>query len=151
MVLASLLFGIGLGIYFGIAEDSIKMFIKEGIAAHPTLHDTKSADKLWRYVQRAHFHASGISGFSIGLIILVVLSSLRRNVKTITAILIGLGGLYPLSWFSMFLLGPSIGRSAAHDHFITEFLVYVGTGGLLIGIGILCANILLGSLSQKRG
>ena len=71
-------------------------------------------------------------------------SSLKNCWKKYTAILIGLGGLYSLSWFSMFVLAPSIGRNAAHHHIITEVLAYCGVGGLLLGITILSANLFLG-------
>jgi len=57
---------------------------------------------------------------------------------------VGLGGLYPLSWFSMFILAPSIGRGAAHHHIVTEMFTYIGVGSLLAGIAILCANLFLG-------
>ena len=65
-----------------------------------------------------------------------------------TAFLIGLGGLYPLSWFTMFLLAPSIGRDAAHAHTVTELLTYIGVGGLMLGLAILLANIFLGLLGE---
>ena len=70
-----------------------------------------------------------------------MLSSLKKELKKSASILIGLGGLYPLSWFTMFILAPSIGRSAAHHHLITEIFTYIGVAGLLLGIAILCANL----------
>lgn len=144
LVMLTLIFGISLGVGFGISEDTVKSFISEGVLAHPSLHDANSNSKIWRYAQRAHFHATGIAAFSIGLIVLVMFSSLNDFCKKYTAILISLGGLYPLAWFSMFVLAPSIGRSAAHHHIITEVLTYCGVGGLLLGIIILSANLFLG-------
>ncbi len=141
LVMLTLIFGISLGMSFGIYEDSIQAYIAEGVAAHPEVHDDKSNSKIWRYAQRAHFHATGIAAFSIGLVILVMFSSLKKKLKTTAAILIGLAGLYPLAWFTMFLLAPSIGRDAAHGHIITEMFTYVGIGGLLLGIAILSANL----------
>lgn len=47
-------------------------YVTQGIAAHPELHDAKSPEKIWCYVQRAHFHATGIAAFSIGLLLLGV-------------------------------------------------------------------------------
>lgn len=149
LVILSLVFGIAMGIYFGVAEDSVKSYISEGVAAHPEVHDTKSKSKIWRYAQRAHFHANGIAAFSIGLIILTLFSSLKKPLKKLTAILIGLGGLYPLSWFSMFILAPSIGRSAAHHHFITEAFTYIGVTTLLLGIFLLSANLFLELFSDN--
>lgn len=143
LVMLALIFGIGLGVSFGVAEDSIQSYISEGVALHPDVHDDKSSSKIWRYAQRAHFHATGIAAFSIGLVLLIMFSSLKRKLKTAASILVGLGGLYPLSWFTMFILSPSIGRSAAHHHIMTEMLTYIGVGGLLLGIAILCANLFL--------
>jgi len=143
LVMLTLLFGIGLGVGFGVAEDSFQSYISSGVAANPSVHDAKSEHKIWRYAQRAHFHATGISAFSLGLVLLIMLSSLKRKLKTVASTLVGLSGFYPMSWFSMFLLSPSIGRSAAHNHIITEMFTYIGVGGLLLGIAILCANLFL--------
>jgi len=144
LTLLLLLFGLTMGIGFGIAEDSFKDFIAQGVAANPDLHDDKSISKIWRYAQRAHFHATGIAAFSLGLILLVLFSRLKDSMKTIASTAIGLVGLYPLAWFTMFILSPSMGRSAAHHHIITELFTYIGTGGLLIGIAILLGNLFLG-------
>ena len=144
LVMLTLVFGIGLGVTFGISEDSVKSYISEGVTAHPDVHDEQSTGKIWRYAQRAHFHATGIAAFSIGLILLVMHSSLRSGLKKASSILIGLGGLYPLSWLTMFILAPGIGRSDAHHHVMTEIFTYLGVGGLLLGLLILCGNLFLG-------
>jgi len=144
LVMLTLIFGIGMGVVFGVNEDSVKSYITEGVAAHPDVHDDQSSSKIWRYAQRAHFHATGIAAFSIGLLLLIMHSSLGSKLKAVAAVLVGLGGAYPLAWFSMFVLAPSIGRSAAHHHIVTEMFTYIGVGGLLTGIAILCANMFLG-------
>ena len=149
LVILALIFGIGMGVAFGVAEDSFKSYVADGIAAHADVHDEKSQDKIWRYAQRAHFHSEGIAAFSIGVLVLIMFSSLKRRLKKISSILVGLGGLYPLSWFTMFLLAPSIGREAAHHHIVTETVTYLGVGGLLLGIGILCANLFLGMFRES--
>jgi len=148
LVMLTLLFGIGLGVGFGVAEESIQTYISDGVASHAGMHDEKSNGKIWRYAQRAHFHAVGIAAFSIGLVLLVMFSTLKNNLKTVAAVLIGLGGFYPLSWFTMFILAPSLGRSAAHNHIITEIFVYIGVGGLLAGIAMLCANLFFDFFSE---
>ena len=147
-VMMTLIFGIGMGTLFGVAENRVHSYISSGISANEELHDEVSQNKIWRYAQRSHFHATGIAAFSIGLVLLIMFSSLKNNLKAGASFLVGLGGLYPLSWFSMFLLAPSIGRKAAHDHIVTELLVYVGVGGLLLGIAILCANLFLGMFRE---
>jgi len=144
ITLLLLIFGIGMGIAFGVFEDSFKDYIAQGIAANPELHDQKSPSKIWRYAQRAHFHATGIGAFSLVLMLLVLFSSLKDSLKATASVLISLVGLYPLAWFSMFWLSPSLGRSAAHGHIITELLTYIGIGGLLLGLAILIGNIFFG-------
>jgi len=148
LVMAGLLFGVGMGIVFGVNEDAYQNYIAQGIAANPEVHDAKSPDKIWRYAQRAHFHATGIAAFSLGLVILVMFSTLKAKYKKVSAILLGLSSFYPLSWLNMFLLAPSIGRGAAHAHILTEIFAYTGVGGLLLGLLFLCANIFLGLLRE---
>ena len=144
IVLLGLFFNIGLGISFGLNEDAYKDYVAEGVASHPELHDEASKDKIWRYALRTHFHAGGIAAFCLGLIILVMFSDLSAKLKTASAILVGLGAFYPLSWLSMFFLSPSIGRSAAHEHIVTQIFTYIGVGGLLLGSFFLIANLYLG-------
>jgi hypothetical protein len=150
LVMLGLLFGIGLGVTFGVNEAFFETYVAQGIAAHPGLHDANSPEKIWRYAQRAHFHATGIAAFSIGLLLLVSASSLKQRFKAITAVFIGLGGLYPLAWLTMFIIAPSIGRDAAHAHPVTELLTYIGVGGLLLGIAILLANLFLGLFGEPN-
>lgn len=149
LVLLGLMFGVGMGILFGLNEDMYKAYIKQGIEANPAVHDAKSADKIWRYAQRAHFHGTGIAAFSLGLILLTMLSGMKSRYKKVSAIFLGLSSLYPLSWLTMFLLAPSIGRGLAHEHFLTELFVYTGVGGLLIGGAFLCGNLFLGFFREE--
>ena len=149
LVLLGLLFGVGMGISFGVNEDAYKDFIAEGIKAHPAAHDEKSKDKIWRYAQRTHFHATGISAFSLGLIILLILSDMRKKLKAASSILIGLGSFYPLSWFTMFLLAPSMGRGPAHEHILTNIFTYISVVGLLLGGLLLSANLFLGFFRRE--
>lgn len=148
LVLAGLIFGIGLGITFGANEDLFKNYVAEGVAAHPRIHDENSESKIWRYAQRAHFHATGIAAFSIGLLLLVAGSSLSSRLKKVAAVLIGLGSLYPLAWLNMFLVAPTVGRHAAHEHILTEVLIYIGVGALLTGLGLLLVNLFFDVFSE---
>ncbi len=127
-----------------------KDYVAQGITTHPDVHDAKSQSKIWRYAQRAHFHSTGIAAFSIGLLLLVAISSLKRKLKKISSTLIGLGFLYPFAWLSMFFLAPSLGRDAAHSHIITEILTYAGVGGLVAGFLILTSNLFFGWFQSER-
>ena len=151
LVLFGLAFGILMGIGFGANESAFENYIAQGVSAHPEVHDAKSQGKIWRYAQRAHFHANGIAAFSIGLLLLVAASNLNRKMKKTSSILIGLGSLYPLAWLTMFLLSPSLGREAAHGHIVTELFTFTGVVTLVAGFAILSGNLFLGLFSDDTG
>jgi hypothetical protein len=140
----TLLLGIGMGILFGVNEDGVKDYINEGVYAHAQVHDQNSQSKIWRYAQRAHFHATGVGGFALGMILLVGATPMTRRLKATASTLIGVGSLYPLAWLSMFLLAPSIGRGAAHDALITQTITQITVFSLLVGLGVLLAHLLFG-------
>jgi hypothetical protein len=106
----TLIFGISMGVLFGANEDGVQEYISEGTATHQSLHDGKSRSNIWRYAQRAHFHATGVSAFALVLILITGSISLSRHGKFIASTLTGVGSLYPLSWLGMFPLSPSLGR-----------------------------------------
>jgi hypothetical protein len=141
LVMLCLAFGIGMGITFGVNEDMYKNRIAEQVAANPQVHDESSESKIWRYAQRAHFHATGIAAFSLGLLLLLLQADMKAGTRKLASILLGLGALYPLAWFNMYLLAPSIGRGAAHHHIMTEVFTYIGVGGLVLGLLMLLANL----------
>ena len=143
LTLLGLAIGVAMGVAFGIFEDSFKTYIASGLKQFPSVHDAASKDKIWRYAHRAHFHATGVAGFSIGLIVLIMFSSLRQRMKSIAAVLVGLGSLYPLAWLNMFVMAPIIGREPAHHHIVTEILTYIGVGGLVAGMALVFANLFL--------
>ncbi len=149
LAILTLLFGIFMGVSFGVNEDAYKDGIKEGVATHQALHDGKSAKKIWRYAQRAHFHATGIGAFTLGLILLLALTNMQFCIKRASSILIGMGGFYPLAWYSMYQLAPSMGRHAAHESLPVVAFTYIGVGGLMLGLLLLIGHLLLGLFSVK--
>jgi hypothetical protein len=144
----TLIFGISMGILFGANEDRVQDYISDGIATHQSLHDAKSQSKIWRYAQRAHFHATGVSAFALVLILITASTALTRRGKFIASTLVGFGSFYPLSWFSMFLLSPSMGREGAHHAFVTESITMISVACLSIGIAMVMYGLLT---SRSRG
>jgi hypothetical protein len=143
LAMLTLIFGIGMGVLFGANEDGVKDFIADGIASHAALHDAKSESKIWRYAQRAHFHATGVSAFALVLILITGLTSLSAKTKLLTATLIGVGSFYPFSWFSMFLLSPSLGRDGAHHALLTQSITALTVASLTAGVLLLLAGLLM--------
>jgi len=145
----TLIIGISMGVLFGANEDGVKDYISEGIASHQSLHDENSQSKIWRYAQRAHFHATGVAAFALVLILITGATSLTRSGKFAASTLIGIGSFYPLSWFSMFLLSPSMGRDGAHHALAIELITMVSVGCLSIGI-LMVIYALLTSRTRDR-
>jgi hypothetical protein len=139
----TLIFGITMGVMFGTNEDGVKQFISDGIASHPAQHDAKSESKIWRYAQRSHFHATGVGGFALVLVLVTGLTSLPRKMKFVAATLIGVGSFYPMAWLSMFLLSLPLGRDGAHHAAITELITYLTVASLSAGILLLMVGLLL--------
>lgn len=150
ITLFTLIFGTGLGIVFGAKEEVFKNYISENIQANPTVHDDKSKDKIWRYVQRAHFHSSGIAAYSLALLLIILVSKMRNSMKSFSATMIGIGTLYSFSWYTMFYLAPLIGRDAAHSHILTESIVYLSTGAFLIGLFMIISNVFFNLFSEEE-
>jgi len=136
LVLLSIIMNIALGAAFGLNEDLFQNYIHAGIAAHPALfaNPDQAQDIIWRFVQRAHFHAGGIGAFTLGLIILTVLSDMSDLRKKVTAILLGLDIFYPLAWFVIYLYAPSVGLAGAHHATLAELCTDIGVGALCLGL-----------------
>ncbi len=144
LAMLTLIFGIGMGVVFGANEDAVKDYIKEGVAQHAGMHDDQSESKIWRYAQRAHFHATGVGAFALGMIVLAGLSNMSRTLKMTTSVLIGIGSFYALAWLSMFLLSPSMGRGAAHEALLTKAVTSVTVGAMLLGVALLSLHMIFG-------
>lgn len=148
LVLLCLVMNIGMGVLFGVNEDLFQNYIKAGIAAHPDLLQAKHQDIIWRWFARAHFHAGGVGAFSLGMVILTAISGMSAARKQATAALIGLSIFYPLGWLAMSIIAPQIGTGAAHHYWVAEWCVYIGIGGLGLGMLSLIHGVLL---TPQRG
>ena len=145
LTLLCLVMNIAMGVLFGVNEDMIQAYIKAGITAHPDLLQAKHQDIIWRWFARAHFHAGGVGAFSLAMVILTAIASMSAGRKQATAGLIGLSIFYPLAWLAMSLIAPQIGTGAAHHYWVAEFCVYVGIGGLTLGMLSLIHGVLFTS------
>jgi len=146
LALLCLLMNIGMGVLFGVNEDLIQNYIKAGIDAHPDLLQARNQEGIWRWFQRAHFHAGGIGAFTLGLVIVTSLTNMTAARKQITAVLIGLSIFYPLAWLTMAIMAPQLGTKGARAYWLTELCVYVGIGAL--GLGLL--SLILGVLFAPK-
>ena len=140
--LFTLLFGFGLGIFFGAAEDSLKGGLqRSGEAALQSVYDgdeaamQKVVAKAWVYYKRSHLHANGLGTTALALIVLLALlppTNLRIRVWTATAL--GLGSLgYSIYWLLAGMRAPSVGST--HDAKESlDWLAIPSSGMCLLGL-----------------
>ena len=148
LALLCVLMNIGMGVAFGVGEDQIQAYIKAGIDANPTVLQPRMQGAIWRWFQRAHFHAGGIGAIALGLVIVTAMSGMSAVRKQVTAGLVGLSIFYPMSWLVMAAVAPKIGMRAAHGLWLVDACVYVGVGGLCAGILSLIAGVYFRSGAQ---
>ncbi|MCB1215440.1 MAG: hypothetical protein KDK66_08190 [Deltaproteobacteria bacterium] len=153
ITLIAVLFGIALGAFFGIQEESIKGYIAKGLSQNTSINALeepkkqieieKLKEKSWRYVQRAHFHGGGIAAITLGLLLFIVHLALGKGIKLFLAYGLSLSALiYPFFWLLSGLKAPWIGTGAAKESY--AFLAYSG------GIYVLLVFLLL-LLTAWRG
>lgn len=146
--LTTLLFGFGLGMTFGIAEEGIKESLHSSATAvlQPVYNNDSNkvqqiVDKSWIYFKRAHLHANGLGTTS--LVICLLLSGLVKNMglRMIASFLLGLGGLlYSLFWLFAGIKAPSLGSTGAAK----EALSFIALpGATFCAIGLLLAIYLV--------
>ncbi len=162
IVLISILFGTGMGAFFGAKEESVKTYLEnelqknelfskvdessEGQKAKEKLAQTK--DKSWRYILRAHFHGGGIAALSLGLLLLLGHMTLSSGKRQLIGFGIAISGfLYPLFWLFSGLYGPSMGTGAAKQKF--EMFAYAGALHVLLTLVVLF-YVIRGNLVGKQ-
>lgn len=139
--LITLIFGFGLGAYFGAAEEQLKDTLQH--KAHEVLEtvyngDPASADKVvsksWSYYKRAHMHANGLGVVTLALAFLFAGLPITGRIQTLPTILFSIGGLgYGLFWFLAGNAAPSLGGTdAAKEAF--AWLAIPSTGLMLFGL-----------------
>ena len=141
--LVAMIGGVFISIIFGANEEFFKARISKGLENNAKIQSILDPgekaqkiktehDKNWRYYQRYHFHATGVS--SLSLVVLLLLAFVQTGTKeaTIASYMVALGGFcYPFVWLFAGIYGPEMGREEAKEAF--AFLGYMG-GVFLLGI-----------------
>ena len=121
LAVLTILLGQGMGIVFGLNEDTIKSRLKASAAeVRTTVYKSDDAaikavqDKSWNYMQRAHLHAGAMGTTALSLIILLCLLGTSRRVTATLGIALGAGGFgYSLFWMWAGFRAPALGSTGA--------------------------------------
>lgn len=135
----TLLFGQGLGIVFGLNEDSIKSRLKADAAeVLATIYKGDKVaskavvDKSWTYMKRAHLHAGGLGTTGVALITVLCLVGASRRVTTFVSLALGAGGLgYSIFWMWAGFRAPALGSTGAAKESL-KWLAMPSSGGFVL-------------------
>lgn len=146
--LLTILFGFGIGGFFGGMEETLKGGLKtraeavlDSVYKGDAAKMQATLDKAWAYYKRAHLHAGAIGTATlVCAILLAIMSRPAAWLKAALALAMGLGGLgYSLYWLIAGYRAPALGStSAAKDSL--EWLA-VPTAGMLI-LSLLTVTVL---------
>lgn len=140
LTLLSLIGGVLIAIGFGANEDYFKAKIQSGLEVNPQIQSIQDplikaekikseADKNWRYYLRYHFHANGIAGVTLALLIFLTYLEASQRQILLASYSISVGGfLYPFVWLLAGIYGPEMGRNEAKE----AFRVFGYSGGIYL-------------------
>ncbi|MGZ8919720.1 MAG: hypothetical protein ACXW3L_01925 [Limisphaerales bacterium] len=121
LAMATIIFGQGMGIVFGLNEAAIKGRLRNSAAeVSETIYKGDDAaikavlDKSWSYMKRAHLHAGSMGTTAFGFILFLCLLGTSRWWLAAISIGLGAGGLgYSLFWMWAGFRAPALGSTDA--------------------------------------
>ncbi len=136
---ATLLFGQGMGIVFGLNEDLIKSRLKASaeVVRDSVYHGDAAAikavqDKSWTYMQRAHLHAGAMGTSALAMILLVSVLGVSSRIQQVVGLGLGAGGLgYSMFWMWAGFLAPGLGSTGAAKESL-KWLAMPSSGAFVI-------------------
>lgn len=153
--LLTIMYGQGMGIFFGVNEDAIKHQLKSSaMEVRETVYKGNDAamktvlDNSWNYMKRAHLHAGGMGTTAFALMIALGLLGASRRVTLILGLALGVGGLgYSLYWMVAGFRAPGLGSTGAAK----ESLKWLAmpTSGMFVLATLTVLVLLVGALRSK--
>jgi len=141
--LFSILFGFSLGIFFGVAEDSLKNILAESadlvfdeVYFNNKEKQSEVLSKSWSYLKRAHMHSGAIGASALASIACVAIFSVRPLgvFAGLSSLLFGFGGfVYGIFWLSAGFIAPSLGSTSLAKEYY-EILGMLGGGSATLGV-----------------
>lgn len=121
LAILTILFGQGIGVVFGAAEDDLKNALSDRAKAVATTvyeGDATKAKatlgKAFTYVKRAHLHAGAMGTTAVALIVLLAAAGAGAGLARGLSLGLGAGGLgYSLFWFLGAFKTASLGSTGA--------------------------------------
>jgi uncharacterized membrane protein YebE (DUF533 family) len=155
LALLTIMYGQGMGIFFGVNEQAIKNQLKaSATAVRETVYQGNDAamktvlDNSWNYMKRAHLHAGGMGTTAFALMIMVGLLGTSRRVTLLLGLALGVGGLgYSVYWMWAGFRAPGLGSTTAAK----ESLKWLAmpTSGMFVVATVAVLVLLVGALRSR--
>ena len=145
LAVLTILYGQGMGIVFGLNEDSIKGRLEASATeVRDSVYEGDEAamqavlSKSWTYMKRAHLHAGGMGTTALSLLILLGLISTSRVLNLAFGVALGGGGLgYSVFWMWAGFRAPALGSTGAAKESLAWFAMPTSGAFVLATIGML--------------
>lgn len=155
--LLTIMYGQGMGIFFGVNEDAIKHQLKSSaMAVRETVYKGNDAamktvlDSSWNYMKRAHLHAGGMGTTAFALMLAVGLLGIPRGRALVLGLALGLGGLgYSLYWMWAGFRAPGLGSTGAAKESL-KWLAMPASGMFVLAT-LTVLVLLVGALASRPG
>ena len=153
LAVATILFGQGLGIIFGLNEDAIKNELKSSATeVRESVYKADDAaiktvlDKSWVYMQRAHLHAGAMGTTAVALILVICLIGISRILLFTISFALGAGGLgYSIFWMLAGFRAPGLGSTGAAKESL-KWLAMPSSGAFVLATASVLVLILISLL-----
>lgn len=157
LAVLTILFGQGLGIVFGLNEDSIKSRLKSSASeVRDTVYKGDDAaikavlDKSWVYMQRAHLHAGGMGTTALALIVLVGLLGASRRWTMAVGLGLGAGGLgYSVFWMWAGFRAPALGSTGLAKESL-KWLAMPSSGAFVLATVVVLVVLVVSVVAGRR-
>lgn len=157
LALLTILYGQGMGIFFGLNEEAIQNQLKTSAAAvRLTAYNGDDAaikvvlGNSWNFIRRAHLHAGGMGTTAFALMLVVGWLNPSRLAAWLIGIGLGAGGLgYSAFWMWAGLRAPGLGGTKAAKESL-RWLAMSSSGVFVLATLAVLALLILAFGSRPR-
>lgn len=155
LALLTILYGQGMGIFFGVNEQAIKDRLKSSaLEVKDTVYKGDAAamktvlDNSWNYMKRAHLHAGSMGTTAFVLVLTVGLLGVGPRTVAWLGVALGLGGLgYSLYWMFAGFRAPGLGSTTAAKESLRWLAMPTSGAFVLATLAVLA--LLVGALVSR--
>jgi hypothetical protein len=175
LALLAILFGFGLGVAFGVFEDSMKQGLQDrgarwqksqldrlapeereepakltAATAKLEAEKKKVIEKAWAYVKRAHLHAGALGTTAVALILLLSFVQAGVLLRRLTAVALGAGALgYGIFWLLAAFRAPAMGSTGAAKESLA-WLALPSSGLCVLGLLVVMVLVIRETFLRSR-